>query len=331
MESHSSPCSPAYVCRSRTKLETRWNARLHAVAELEAEYQREQRQGLVPLTEDEYATLRSLVSDVPLLWQAAETTMEDRKRLLRCLGQEVVLCREARAKGAGGRTTIRIGWRGGAWTDLEVRRPSAGDSARTAATTLERIQTLAQHLPDEQIAAELALAGLTTRQGLPWTASRVHRLRLRYGIATACPLMPRQGQPRGDGLVPLVTAAARLGVVPSALLHWWHRGLLHLEHSRPGSPLWVRLTDQELARLDGTLARQGAGQWSPREAEDALGLSRAALWERARQGELIGYRMRIGQRWQWRLSRAGDELTGSPQLAAPGRHSRCGWRTRQGA
>src|SRR5438874_7406753 len=286
-------CEPENRLVAR-ELETRWNARLHTVAELEADYQREQRQGLVPLTEDEYATLRSLVSDVPTLWQAVETTMEDRKRLLRCLVREVVLCRDAGAKGAGGRTTIRIGWRGGAWTDLDVRRPSAGDSARTATRTLERIQTLAQHLPDERIAQQLAVEGLTTQQGLPWTASRVHRLRLRYGIATTCPLMPRHGQTRGDGLVSMATAAVRLGVVPGALVHWWRRGLLHVEQSRPGSPLWVRLTEQELARLDGTLARQGAGQWTPREAERVWSLSRAALWERVRQGEIIGYRMRIG-------------------------------------
>ena len=315
-------CEPENRLVAR-ELETRWNTRLHAVAELEAEYQREQRQGLVPLTKDEYATRRSLVSDVPMLWQAAETMMEDRERLLRCLVPEVVPCRDARAKGAGGRTTIRIGWRGGAWTDLEVRRPSAGDSARTAATTLACIQTWAQHLPDERIAEQLASAGLTTRQGLPWTASRVHRLRLRYGIATACPPMPRHGQTRGDGLVPLAVAAARLGVVPGALIHRWRRGLLQLEQSRPGSPLWVRLTEPELARLDGTWAPQAAGQWTPREAEAALGLSRAALWERARQGELLGYRMRIGQRWQWRLGRPGDELTNSPQLPAPWRRSRC--------
>jgi hypothetical protein len=76
--------------------------------------------------------------------------------------------------------------------------------------------------------------------------------------------------------------------------HWRQRGLLHVEQSRPGSPLWVRLTEQELARLDGTLARQGAGQWTSREAERAWGLSRAAFWERVRRGEIIGYRMRIG-------------------------------------
>ena len=65
--------------------------------------------------------------------------------------------------------------------------------------------------------------------------------------------------------------------------HWRQQGLLHVEQSRPGSPLWVRLTEQELARLDGTLARQGAGQWTSREAERAWGLSRAAFWERVRR------------------------------------------------
>ena len=177
-------------------------------------------------------------------------------------------------------------------------------------------------MADERIAEQLAVEGRTTRQGLPWTASRVHRLRLRYEIATTCPLMPRHGQTRGDGLVPLVTAAARLGVVPSALIHWGHRGLLHVEQSRPGSPLWVRLTEQELARLDGTLARQGAGQWTPREAARVWGLSRPALWEQVRQGAIIGYRRQVGRRWQWRLSRARAELAGSPQLAVS-RHQSC--------
>ena len=99
----------------------------------------------------------------------------------------------------------------------------------------------------------------------------VHRLRLRYGIASACPRMPRHGQTRGDGLVPLVAAATRLGVVPGALIHWWRRGLLHLEHSRPGSPLWVRLTEQELARLNGTLARQGSWPVEPARSRTRLG------------------------------------------------------------
>jgi hypothetical protein len=313
-------CEPENRLVAR-ELETRWNDRLRTVAELEEEYRREQRRGLRPLTEAEYAVLRSLVSDVPLLWQAVETTMEDRKRLVRCLVEQVVLCRDTGAKGAGGRTLIRIGWRGGAWTELDVHRPTTSEHARTAATTLERIRSLAQHAPDERIAEQLMLEGRTTRQGLPWTASRVHRLRLRYGIATTCPLMPRQAQTRGDGLVPLVAAAARLGVVPGALVHWWRRGLLQLEQSRPGSPLWVRLTEQELARLDGSLAAQGAGQWTPREAERAWGLSRAALWERVRQGAIIGYRMRIGRRWQWRLSRQDDEAADSSRLAPSRRQS----------
>jgi hypothetical protein len=53
--------------------ETRWNERLRVVGELEEEDRQEQRRGLAPLTEEEKELLRSLVSDVPTLWQAIET------------------------------------------------------------------------------------------------------------------------------------------------------------------------------------------------------------------------------------------------------------------
>jgi hypothetical protein len=63
------------------ELERRWNDALRTVAELEAEYRRERERGLAPLTAEEQAYLRRLVTDVPALWQAARTTAEDRKRL----------------------------------------------------------------------------------------------------------------------------------------------------------------------------------------------------------------------------------------------------------
>lgn len=70
------------------ELERRWNEKLRAVAELEAEYRSAQQRGLSPLTEAEKAELRALVSNAPALWQAPQTTMEERKRLLRCLISE---------------------------------------------------------------------------------------------------------------------------------------------------------------------------------------------------------------------------------------------------
>ena len=148
------------------------------MAELEAEYRQEQDRGLAPLTEDEKATLRHLVGDVRALWTAAEMHREERKRLMRCLIREVVLLKDERPRGHGGVTTIRIGWCSGAWSELQVRRPSAADLALTPHAVLERIRDLAQRHPDDAVAAILNAEGLQTKMGLAWTSLRVGQIRL---------------------------------------------------------------------------------------------------------------------------------------------------------
>ena len=300
-------CEPENRLVAR-ELETRWNAKLRLVTELEEEYRREQRRGLTPLSEAEHALLRALVTDLPTLWSAPATTAEERKRLVRCLVREVVLDRGAGANGAGGITTLRIGWKSGAWTELRVRRPSTADSARTPAAVLARIRASAAQLPDERIAEQLNADGVTTRQGLRWTAARVERIRRYHQIPTGCPTMPTvlpsAGQPRGDGLVSVGVAAARLGVAPSALSHWRKWGFLHAEQRGPGAPLWVRLTPEDIARLDGTLAGQGHGRWRLQEARRVLGVTQEQLWDTARQGEVIAYRARVADHWEWRVSPA---------------------------
>jgi hypothetical protein len=286
------------------ELERRWNEKLRVVADLEAEYRSEQERGLSPLTEVEKAELRALVSNAPALWQAPQTTMEERKRLLRCLVSEVIVQRDAAAKNAGGQTTVRIGWRSGTWTEVQARRPSSTDALRTPAVVLERIRALAQHESDARIAEILTAEGLRTRWDLPWTALRVQGIRRYQHIPTACPILPQGPQARGDGLLPVAMAAAQLGVVPTALPHWRRWGFLHAEQQGPGSPLWVRLTAEDRARLDGTLAAQGYGQWRLREAQQVLGLSAAEVYARARAGELVAYRAHVGAHWEWRISPA---------------------------
>jgi hypothetical protein len=234
--------------------------------------------------------------------------MEERKRLLRCLVSEVIVQRDAAPKNAGGQTTVRIGWRSGAWSELQVRRPSSTDALQTPEPVLERIRSLAQHESDARIAQILTAEGHQTRWGLPWTTQRVQRVRTHQHMPTACPVLPRGPQARGDGLLPVAVAAAHLGVVPSALAHWQRWGFLHGEQQGPGSPLWVRLTAEDRARLDGTLAAQGDGQWGLREAQQALGLSREQLYEVARRGDLIAYRARVGGHWEWRLSLAAASV-----------------------
>ncbi len=319
-------CEPENRLVAR-ELEHRWNEQLRAVAELEEEYRREHARGLTPLSAEERTLLRSLVGDLPTLWHAAATTMEERKRLLRCVIQEVILRRDEGDKGAPGTTTIQIGWRSGAWSELQVQRPGSGDHARTAETVVKRIRGLAQQVSDDRVSEVLNAEGLTTRMGLSWTAERVRHIRAYHGIPTACPVMPQDSETRGDGLISVRAAAERLGVVPTSFAHWCTWGYVQTEQRGPGSPCWLRLTEEDFARLDGTLGRQGYGRWTLPQAKHALGLTREEIWERARHGEFIAYRAHVGDHWEWRLTPvdaqaatpAGPGLPASAVVAADGK------------
>lgn len=296
-------CEPENRLVAR-ELEARWNQKLRAVVELEVEYRREQGRGLAPLTAEEKATLRQLVGDVRALWEAVERRMEERKRLVRCLIREVVLLKDEQPRGQGGITTIRIGWRSGAWSELRVGRPSGADLASTPQRALERIRDLAQRHSDDQVALLLNAEGLRTKMGLPWTYLRVGQIRLRHAIPTACPIVPKGAGPRGDGLVPVEAVMEQVGISRSVVGYWCRCGFLYAEQKAALDPRWIRLTEEDRARLDGTQAAQGYGRWRLREAQRALGLNADGLYQRVRDGEIIAYRAHIGDHWEWRVDPA---------------------------
>jgi hypothetical protein len=243
--------------------------------------------------------------------------MAERKRLLRCLVHEVVLLRDDQPRSRGGDTLIRIGWCSGAWTELRAHRPSSGEAACTPESVLARIRLLAQQHADDRVAALLNAEGLRTRTGLPWTYLRVGQVRHRHGIPTACPIVPKADGPRGDGRVSVATVAARLGVARSMIGRWCQCGFLDAEQKAARDPRWIRLTADDLARVDGSLAAQGYGLWRLREAEHTLGLSEEGLYQKIRDGKLIAYRARLGDRWEWRVSCADDQPL--PSQPRPGR------------
>jgi DNA invertase Pin-like site-specific DNA recombinase len=293
-------CEPENRLAAR-ELEGRWNEKLRAVAEVEAEYRWEQDRGLAPLTAGEKAALRQLVGDVRALWEAVEGRREEHKRLVRCLIREVVLLKDEQPRGQGGVTTLRIGWCTGAWSELRVRRPSGADLASTPQQVLERIQDLAQCHSDDQVAVILNAEGLRTKMGLSWTYLRVGQIRLRHGIPTACPIVPKGAEPRGDGLVPVEAVMEQVGISRSVVGSWCRCGFLYAEQKAAFDPRWIRLTEEDLARLDGTLAAEGCGRWRLREAQRVLDMSEEELYQRVHDGELIAYRAHVGDHWEWRV------------------------------
>jgi DNA invertase Pin-like site-specific DNA recombinase len=236
------------------ELETQWNSALQSLNEVKLAYSQAQAASLAPLSPADRALVARLVEDLPQVWQAPTTTPAERKRMLRCLIQDVSLDSFSQA----GQTRIHIRWHTGCVTTLQVPRPTAGDAHRLEARVVALIGDLAQTHADDQIAEILKERGLVTQQGLPWTYRRVMDTRRRHGIPTACPITPRHSQPRGDGLLSVASAAQQLDTCPNTIVLWARKGIVYSEQKAGTCPIWVRLTPDDVARLMQSIPPAGS-------------------------------------------------------------------------
>ncbi len=90
-------------------LERDWEQALAALQTAEAELERRERARPRTLTDAAREQLLSLGSDLGRVWSAPSTTDRDRKQLLRCLIEEVILD----TRGEERRVTLTVRWRGG--------------------------------------------------------------------------------------------------------------------------------------------------------------------------------------------------------------------------
>ncbi len=166
----------------------------------------------------------------------------------------------------------------------------------------DQIRTLAQQLPDHLIAAHLNATGLRTLTGKTWTTQRVGSVRIQHAIPTACPVDPTAMAGRGDGLIPVRVAAERLDVSPSLVHVWVQQGVLVADQSRPGSYVWVRLTEADLVRLTGSAPPEVIRTLpSAREILRERQWTYPQLWGAVRAGAYLAYHVRHGQQWEWRF------------------------------
>jgi hypothetical protein len=278
------------------ELETQWNSALQALNEVKLAYSQAQATSLAPLSPADRALVARLVEDLPHLWNAATTTPLERKRMLRCLIQDVSLDSFSQA----GQTRIHIRWHTGCVTTLQVARPTSGDAHRLDASVVALIRDLAQSHADDRIAEILNQRGLVTQQGLPWSYRRVMESRRRHDIPSACPITPRDRAPRGDGLLSVASAAEQLGTCPNTIVHWARKGIVYSEQKAGTCPIWVRLTGEDVARL--MQATAPAGSLRIRQACQKLQLSEAQLWAEVKAGRYTVYRVRQNNHWEFRIT-----------------------------
>lgn len=274
------------------ELEQRWEEKLQVLDNLTQAWRDVQAQEVQPLSEADKELIRQLATDLPALWQADTTTFAERKRLLRCLVQDVTL--DARSK--PGFSLIYIRWHTGATTIVEAERPKPG--CRTAKEVVARIRSLAQEKPDDQIAQIFNGEKILTATGQSWTRRRVENVRKNHSIPTACPYFTPTKGPRGDGLIAATEAATRLGVSGSMVAYWFRQGLIVGQQRRPRTALWVRLTEADRQRWDGSAQLQENMIPLP-EVSQTLGLSSEQMKTEVQAGRLLTYRFRVKNRWRW--------------------------------
>lgn len=275
------------------ELERRWNERL-----LELETLRDQAaragQGRRPLTETELARAQELGRNLEAVWYASTTTVQDRKRLLRALIDEVQVRTEEQ------RHRVRIVWKGGAVTEREVARFRIGDGQprphRTAEEIVELVRKLARDFDDAQIARILHRQGHRSGLGLAFTKSSVSSLRHKNDIPVCTNKKSREGR---DGPFTADEAARELGVSMHTVHRWLREGLLAGEQATPSAPWRILLTEDVRRRLGGGAAPEG---WvGLDEAARRLGIGKSLVAHWVKQGKLKAVRTTVGKRQCWRI------------------------------
>ena len=197
------------------ELERRWEQALRAVEEAEEAARREdaQRSPAQPLEPELRQALEQAGQQLPELWaREGFFTQVQRKALLRCLIDKVVLHRTARDT-----VRARIVWKGGDTTtaDLPVTVGSLASLPFAQVMEKEIVQLARQGWTDEQIAGRLTREGCRSPRYASVLPSTVRCIRLRHRLFVT----RSQSHPRWiAGYLTLPQIAQQLNVSP----HWIH-------------------------------------------------------------------------------------------------------------
>jgi DNA invertase Pin-like site-specific DNA recombinase len=266
-------------------LERDWDKALGHLAEAEAELTLREQQRPRTLTEQERGQLLALGADLGRVWAAPSTTDRDRKQLLRCLIEEVILD-VARERD---RAIVTIRWNGGAITELAVPLPRHQPTIRTDEDTITLLTRLAGHYDDATIAGILNRQGRRSATGERFTQIIVGGLRRYRNIPTYTP----PAEPPDGELLPVGKAADQLGVAASTIFRWLQAGFIAGEQDTPGAPWRIRVNDQLRALF---VDNSPPGYVPIVDAMRALGVSRQTVLQRVKRGELQALHVRTGRR-----------------------------------
>lgn len=193
------------------ELEQRWEGALRELQQAEAAYtQRQQSQSALPLPPELKAAFTSIGQKLPELWHTDVLNRVQKKSLLRCLIDKVVVHRLGRDL-----VRTRIVWKGGDTTtaDLPIRVGSFADLTGAEALEAHIIGLAEQSLDDQVIAEQLTARGFRSPLHTTLLPSTVKRIRLQHGIM----LKRHQSHPRN---VPGYLTVSQIAAASQTSTHW---------------------------------------------------------------------------------------------------------------
>jgi DNA invertase Pin-like site-specific DNA recombinase len=230
-------------------LEGRWEEALREQRRLQEEYDRFLRQQPPELSAAERARVRALAEDIPALWDAPSTTAADRKEVLRCLVERVVVAVTRTSERVG----VTIHWQGGAVSQHEASRTvQTYEQLHDYAALLERLQVLrGEGWTAAQMAERLNGEGFgSPRRRGRFSREMVRQLLSRRGLANE----RRGASSLGAGEWWLSDLARALDMPRERLREWVRRGWVRGRQT-PVQGLWVAWADQDEVRRLRKLAR----------------------------------------------------------------------------
>jgi hypothetical protein len=252
------------------ELERRWEEALKSQRQVEDDFARWQRTAPGRLSPADERAIRSLASDLPMVWQAGTTTSEERQRIARLLIEHVKVVVDK----ASERGDVAIHWIGGLVESQTVSRPvKRYDLQADYPRLVERLRALcAERASSAAIAERLNAEGFRPpKRTNRFTGQMVQRLTSHLGLARR----ERHGSLTGlerDEYRP-AGLSRRLGISRDTVRRWLRAGWLTARRDAEGHHvIWADASElrrlRELHRLPRT--------WATKERLAELGADRLA-------------------------------------------------------
>ncbi|HET8680325.1 MAG TPA: recombinase family protein [Micromonosporaceae bacterium] len=230
------------------QLEKDWETALADADRLDHDYQRFRDTRAATLSSAERDAVRALADNLPAVWHAGTTTVEDRKEILRTVIEKITVA----VVGTSERVTVTIRWAGGHESTGHAVRPVARmDQLSYFPQLLARITELTQagHSA-RQIAEQLNAEGLRpAKRSTRFGPDQVRHLINQHGIRVPAAQRGPAPPDLGDHEWTVTGLASALGMPTATVYNWIYRGWL-TAHRHPDGSHWVITADQqELQRL----------------------------------------------------------------------------------